>query len=250
MRIKRPNLDDESIDLLPESSSSWLDTFTWLLSLLSRSSELLWVYLPAFLTMPLLLANIADQTDNWLRILRYCIRKSGPCHIKFAQWIATRPDLFPLHVCECFADLQSTLHDNTGTPLSLEDIRRILKLEYGPLWEETIRLETIDDMNEHPIVLGGGCVAQVYKAKAALRQRFQGDDEMLVPIWREIAIKVTHPNVKYRIIADLELMLALARSAEYLFPSLKNIALVDSVEEFVPIMIQQVDMQHEAFNLL
>jgi hypothetical protein len=51
------------------------------------------------LALPLLAVG-EKGSSTWWNILRDSIRRSGPCTTKFAQWLATRPDLFPLFICE------------------------------------------------------------------------------------------------------------------------------------------------------
>ena len=77
------------------------------IEMMIRSIYLSLVFAPAALTLPVALLQGLDQdgVDDkrkaswWWSILRNCIRNSGPCTIKFSQWIATRPDLFPLSLC-------------------------------------------------------------------------------------------------------------------------------------------------------
>jgi hypothetical protein len=70
-----------------------------ILVLLLRSIFLLINFTPAVAAAPLLI--FGDESSSvWWNIMRNSIRRSGPCTTKFAQWLATRPDLFPLSLCE------------------------------------------------------------------------------------------------------------------------------------------------------
>ena len=67
-----------------------------------RSIYLSLVFAPAALTLPIaLLQGLDEDGDNgkksywWWSILKNCIRNSGPCTIKFSQWVATRQDSLP-----------------------------------------------------------------------------------------------------------------------------------------------------------
>jgi hypothetical protein len=70
------------------------------ITLVSRSMYLLLAFSPATLSAPLLLIAGDEFKRWWWSLLRNCIRTSGPCSTKLAQWIATRPDLFPLVLCK------------------------------------------------------------------------------------------------------------------------------------------------------
>ena len=78
----------------------WLER--WIadvIDLLLRSGFLFFNFSPAVLSLPLLVLG-EKGSSTWWNIFRDSIRRSGPCTTKFAQWLATRPDLFPLFICE------------------------------------------------------------------------------------------------------------------------------------------------------
>jgi hypothetical protein len=281
--------------IIPKAERTWIDWFklvwnsvTWSSSLVLRGLELLTIYFPVALTSPILLLQNTYYSNIWWHVFRYCIRVAGPCHIKFAQWAATRPDLFPQYVCDCFAELQSSMDYDLVT---LQDLKTVLAYEYGENWETYIQLKLIpkptmisrknqhqsfypagglrslshlplpgeEDEDEHwaPAIAGGGCIAQVFQAKAlipeypVLRQKDENPHvEKHVFVWKDVVLKVTHPNIKQIILADLELARIVLNCMEYLLPNLKNVSLVDSFEEFYPIMLNQVNMKIEAKNVL
>lgn len=273
-----------------ETSQTWLEWFSnlwnkivWVSSLAFRSLELLTIYSPTFLTSPILLVNSSYYTDLWWRAFKYSISIAGPCHIKFAQWVATRPDLFPDYVCKCFSELQSSTDYEL---ITLPELKKVLTAEYGENWEESIKLQIVpkpkssqkflgytpfhvsgsiksnedsspssENVEWVPAIAGGGCIAQVYQAKALLPEYSDpsidiSNNTNIPLVWKDVVLKITHPNIKNIIVADLELMRIGVNLLEYLIPDTKHVSLVDSVEEFVPIMINQVNMKIEAKNLL
>lgn len=155
------------------------------MTLVSRSIYLLLAFSPATLSSPLLLIAGDEFKRWWWSILRDCVRRSGPCSTKFAQWIATRPDLFPLTLCKNLEDLQSRAYSHKWS--STEEA---LILAFGENWTDSLKIdrdETIEGPFA-PVVLGSGCVAQVVLGKIGERQ---------------VAVKIIHPGESYQIFAFL-----------------------------------------------
>ena len=155
-----------------------------LFSLVSRSLYLMLCFGPAAVTVPLLLLDSEGCRQWWWAVLRNCVRRSGPCSTKFAQWIATRPDLFPLSLCKNLEDLQS----NTLTH-RWSDTQRALTLAFGDDWGQALRIEgegAMGSANFSPVVLGSGCVAQVLKGSL----KVQGEGALD----RQVAVKIIHPG--------------------------------------------------------
>ena len=149
-----------------------------LVSLILRSIYLMLAFGPALLTSGLLLSDSDDIKGWWWAFFRNSIRKSGPCSTKFAQWIATRPDLFPMLLCKNLEDLQSKALSH-----SWRDTEDALLLAFGGSWKESLHIEGkgIRGSNSFsPAVLGSGCVAQV------LLGTLEG---------RQVAVKIIHPGV-------------------------------------------------------
>lgn len=210
--------------------------YYWLL--LTRWFTLLFTYSPAVVSSPVLLYGDEKAVQQWWDLFKQCILSSGPCSIKFAQWISTRPDLFPKEICQQFQHLQS---NKVVPPWS--SIEPVLRRDYGEHWMNLLNLE-YDVQTKQPVVIGGGCVAQVLKGRVKVLSN--PHDIHSPPIEKEVAIKITHPGVKQSIVADIELMRTISSTLEYWIPSIKQVSLCDSVEEFAKIMIEQVDMVFEA----
>ena len=200
--------------------------------ILQRTGYLTCIFAPSVLTSPVLLL-FEEQSPTikwWWSLLRDCIRWSGPCNIKFSQWIATRPDLFPLVMCQQLQDLQTNAirHSWKATRGTLTDM-------FGPDWDSIFSLE-LDPASGEPIVVGSGCVAQV------LRGRMRGGGEA------EVAIKVIHPTVAKSIEDDIRIMRFVTHWLEKL-PRLCHMGLTESVEEFSLFMNSQLDLRREASAL-
>ena len=210
----------------------------WLCGLLEgaqiayRASELMLNFAPAILTSPLLLLRdpASPQSRWWWSLLRESIRRSGPCNTKFSQWIATRPDLFPLVLCQQLQDLQTN-----AIRFSWPTTEKTLQAMFGPNWHDIFSLE-IDPKTREPIVIGSGCVAQVLKGQ-------------LLESGQTIVVKVIHPTVAKAIEDDIRIMRFVSRLVESI-PSLGNLGLSESVEEFSTFMNSQLDLRREAASLV
>jgi len=221
MIVKQPSLKKEWFTYL---KSLW-NHVTYSLQLLGRLLYLLSLLFPMMISSPVLLCGNITLSDTWWKLMKGCISLSGPCSIKFAQWIATRPDLFPADLCYHFQDLQSQ-----SSSMSIHDIEYILEECCGKDWKEKLTLSL--DTQHHPIVLGSGCVAHVYKG-------------MITSTKKNVAIKIIRPSAKQSIELDLNILLNSVKLIEYLFPSLKSISLVDSTEEFYSLMQGQLNLINE-----
>ncbi|KAL8439932.1 hypothetical protein Efla_004857 [Eimeria flavescens] len=178
---------------------------------------------------------------------------AGPTYVKFLQWIATRPDLFPESLCSRCAKLQTAVR-----PFSYPRAAFILREQFG----EDVAQHLILD----PTPIGCGCIAQVYRAYLLLsdsknsdsRRRFLehafvlGDDESkpaalaaqaddgskLPPV--AVAVKVMRPGVREAMEFDLRMMLLVASAVQCL-PAFDFVAVQKSVEEFGVAMRRQLD---------
>jgi hypothetical protein len=187
--------------VIKKDSFSTMDRITALLRLLDRKLKnmimviircihLMYYFSPAICTSPLLLQKDGDVSKWWWALLRDCIRKSGPFSTKLAQWISTRPDLFPLSLCKNFDDLQSNASMHSWT-----DTEKALILAFGDNWKNILQIDEEIRLDRRtrsfkPVVLGSGCVAQV------LRGQLDG---------RPVAIKIIHPGCYFKsfLLADI-----------------------------------------------
>jgi predicted unusual protein kinase regulating ubiquinone biosynthesis (AarF/ABC1/UbiB family) len=131
--------------------------------IITRCIYLSGIFTIPFLSLPVPVILSKDNTicKLWWQLLRSCIRASGPCGMKFAQWIATRPDLFPLIICQNVQELQRL---TLSKPKESQIIRE-LEREFGKNWVEQIQLEYKKNDSPELLILGSGCVASVIKAK-------------------------------------------------------------------------------------
>lgn len=186
-----PLIDTVNIEIKASYGKRIRESLQWLkekidtiVALISRALYLILAFSPATLSSPLLLSNNAEFKKWWWSVLRDCVRKGGPCATKFAQWISTRPDLFPLSLCKNLEDLQSKVVKHCW-----QDTESAMILAFGDDWRKTIRFDGEGEgavstgSSFSPVVLGSGCVAQVLLGTI--------DD-------RKVAVKIIHPGKSIR----------------------------------------------------
>lgn len=199
-------------------------TMCWkLLKSVYRAMQLMLVFAPAAITSPLLLTSSEDLHLVWWSILKRSIKTSGPCFTKLAQWVATRPDLFPGCICQELETLQVS-----AVTHSWADTERALVAALGP---EGLKRVTINDRTK---LTGSGSAAQVYCGLF--------DNE-------RVAIKVLHPGIRDAMNADLDI-LGIVTSVAELLPGVASMSLHEGMEEFRSLLLQQLNLRTEAEALL
>ena len=206
-----------------------------------RSMFLVATFAPPLVLSPLLLSE--STTSAWWSILRDAITRSGPCMTKLAQWIATRPDLFPLEICLQLQNLQSMKHMKQHTRLNTcsynrTQVEQLLRreLQRGNRYQEI----TLDGQEEQLVILGSGCVAQVVRGRLKLPDGSS----------KAVAIKLVHPHLKEAIETDMSILATLVQTGETLVPGLRAFSLSQSVREFATLLRAQLDMDLETQNLV
>ncbi|KAL4070590.1 hypothetical protein J3A83DRAFT_4244344 [Scleroderma citrinum] len=229
-----------------------------------RFIHLLYLFLPVFVTMPMLLVGRPEkglQGDRWGAVWWYGLlvsrmQAAGPTFIKLAQWAASRPDLFPTLLC----DKMGAMHSR-GKPHPLEFTICVIEKVFQRPFEEIF-----EEFEEMPI--GTGSIAQVYKAtlqQDLIPPSYLGPKRQpksagsLTPVILDhpppsvpsaaVAVKVLHPRAAKLIARDLSIMSFFAHIIT-LFPGMQWISLPEEVAVFGDMMHQQLDLRNEAENLI
>ncbi|CAE7300505.1 unnamed protein product, partial [Symbiodinium natans] len=143
-------------------------------------------------------------------------KRSGPVFIKLAQWASTRRDVIPGELC----DAMGMLHENVPTSMSRRDLERAVQM--------------IPNLEMQDHLMGGGCVAQVYKG------RYNGSP---------VAVKIRRAGIEERLDVDLRLLKKVARTVTWWWPDLTWMALEEAVDNFGHYMTQQVNLSFEAQHM-
>lgn len=214
------------VSLLMEAREAFL--------LATRTAFLVVLFLPAILTGPF--ADMAGGRfrQQWLELVHRTLEWAGAAFIKWGQWAATRPDLFPKDMCTQLSKL------HTKAPAhSFRTTQEIVERAFGRRLDEMF-----DEFDEEPVA--SGSIAQVHRA--VLSSRYPRADPKIKEPPRMVAVKVRHPGVREVIHRDFVIMNWLARASSAV-PGLQWLRLEDSVQQFAVFMMAQVDLAREAAQL-
>lgn len=157
--------------------------------------------------------------------VKLALEEMGTLFLKLGQLLSTRSDLLPPQI---IAQL-SLLQDKVAPFDAKTAIATIEHAKYGlgqPIGDIFARFD------ETP--LAAASVAQVHTA--ALHDG------------REVVVKVVRPNIKQGIIADFELLRQMAAWASARLEAARAIHLIDVVEDYRQIMLNELDLTLEAAN--
>ena len=76
------------------------------IALVIRAFTLFLTFLPVLLTAPLAVLQ-PFRAHAWFWIIQWCLARAGTAFIKWGQWAATRPDMFPERLCAALSKLHS-----------------------------------------------------------------------------------------------------------------------------------------------
>lgn len=166
----------------------------------------------------------------------YCVELSGGATIiKFLQWMSSRPDLFGHEFCHVFCKLQ----DHT-TPHHMHYTEQCMVDSYGTNWKESISLHEI---------IGSGCIGQVYRGTV----KIESPSSSSSPKYKEVAIKVIHPNVRNDIDTDMDIIRHIITFIQYINPNIQKhcqyLNINGVLDEFQKLLKLQMDLRYEARNL-
>ncbi|XVF04068.1 hypothetical protein REPUB_Repub05bG0049300 [Reevesia pubescens] len=198
--------------------------------LLFRAIYLVILFSPSVAMAPFVDSLGVEFRKMWLHIVHHTLEKAGPAFIKWGQWAATRPDLFPRDLCAVLAELHTNApsHSFSFTKKSVENA-------FGRKLTEIFA-----NFEEEP--LASGSIAQVHRA--TLKYRYPG--QQTKPI--VVAVKVRHPGVGEAIRRDFLIINSIAKISKFI-PTLKWLRLDESLQQFAVYMMSQVDLAREAAHL-
>ncbi|WOK96578.1 hypothetical protein Cni_G05285 [Canna indica] len=193
------------------------------------------VYLALLFSPIMVMAPLVDSCGDqfrimWIHLVHSTLEKAGPAFIKWGQWAATRPDLFPSDLCTELAKLHSKAPEH-----SFAYTRKSIEKAFGRKLSDVF-----ENFEEEPVA--SGSVAQVHRASL----RLQCPGKQAKPV--VVAVKVRHPGVGESIKRDFAIINAAAKISNFM-PTLKWLRLDESVQQFAVFMMSQVDLAREAAHL-
>ncbi|TYJ13054.1 hypothetical protein E1A91_A10G025000v1 [Gossypium mustelinum] len=198
--------------------------------LLVRALFLAVLFSPSIIMAPFADAFGPQFRKMWLEVVHRSLEKAGPAFIKWGQWAATRPDLFPRDLCIKLSELHSKAPEH-----SFAYTKKTIEKAFGRKLSEIF-----EAFEEEPVA--SGSIAQVHRA--SLRFRYPG--QRVKPM--VVAVKVRHPGVGESIRRDFVIINSVAKLSTFI-PTLKWLRLDESVQQFAVFMMSQVDLAREAAHL-
>lgn len=232
--VKDPYTPQNSFYMRAQDGHAYLSTLLFSviegLILLVRA-----IYLGILFSPSIMMAPFADCCGPrfrklWLVIVHRTLEKAGPAFIKWGQWAATRPDLFPRDLCTKLSELHSKAPEH-----SFAYTKKTIERAFGRKLSEIF-----ESFEEEPVA--SGSIAQVYRA--SLRFRYPG--QQMKPT--VVAVKVRHPGVGESIRRDFMIINLVAKISN-IIPTLRWLRLDESVQQFAVFMMSQVDLAREAAHL-
>ncbi|HEX8089677.1 MAG TPA: AarF/UbiB family protein [Blastocatellia bacterium] len=209
------------ISLKPQHLKRYKD-IAWLLMKYGRSDLVKNAGLDSVLTEESRDATLAEVPPE-AKALADDLEEMGPTFIKLGQLLSTRPDLLPVAYLEALTRLQDKVE-----PFAYEEVEAIVSGELG------VRMsKAFSDFDPAPIAAAS--LGQVHRAR--MRDG------------RPVAVKVQRPNIRERVVEDLE---ALGDVAEFLDNHTglgKQYEFQKMLEEFRRSLMRELDYRQEATNL-
>ncbi|KAI3823916.1 hypothetical protein L1987_05361 [Smallanthus sonchifolius] len=131
--------------------SSIISIFEGLI-LLTRAIYLAILFSPSIATAPFAEYFGNSSRKNWLHLVRRTLEIAGPAFIKWGQWAATRPDLFPRDLCTELSELHTKAPEH-----SFSYTKKTVEKAFGRKISEIF-----DDFEEVPVA--SGSIAQIHRA--------------------------------------------------------------------------------------
>ncbi|GFP83963.1 probable serine/threonine-protein kinase abkc [Phtheirospermum japonicum] len=198
--------------------------------MLIRAVHLAFLFTPSVVMAPFADSFGPNFRKLWLQVVHRTLERAGPAFIKWGQWAATRPDLFPRDLCTELSKLHMKAPQH-----SFAYTKKTIERAFGRKLTEIF-----EDFEEEPVA--SGSIAQVHRA--SLRSRYRG--RQIKPML--VAVKVRHPGVGESIKRDFEIINVVAKISNFV-PALNWLRLDESVSQFAVFMMSQVDLAREAAHL-
>ncbi len=152
------------------------------------------------------------------------LKNMGPTYIKLGQLLSTRPDLLPDPYLQALASLQDDV-----PPIDYSVVQEIVEEEIGSRISKAF-----SSFDEEP--LASASIGQVHKA--TLRSG------------KPVAVKIQRPGIRKQFLADLDTLKEMAEFAVKHTEVAKKYAFDNVLAELRHILLQELDYNREAQNLV
>src|SRR5690625_2962864 len=168
--------------------------------------------------------QVQEEWDHSPEELVEDLKKMGPTYIKLGQLLSTRSDLLP----DPFLKALETLQDDVK-PIPYEEIQKIFQEEIGDRISKAFSSFDSDR-------LASASIGQVHKA--------------VLHSGKIVAVEIQRPEVRKKFLEDLNILMTLSKKAESFFEQTRRYSIHDTVEELRYILLQELDYEREAENLV
>lgn len=213
-------------------------------TLLARAGFLLWLFLPLLVASPLL--SFSPHTsfrDAWLNLMRWTINRAGPAFIKWGQWAATRPDMFPRDVCLILSELQTKApaHNYIQSRKAVEAAFNMPLNELFTSFDEApVASGSVAQVHRAVLTAKGAELATFGRRRSKSKRFSQGST---------VAVKVRHPGVDLTMERDFALMNRAAALLGAIPGWSLGTQLKESLMQFGAPLKEQLDLRAEAAAL-
>ncbi|CAJ0584371.1 unnamed protein product, partial [Mesorhabditis spiculigera] len=196
-------------------------------------------FVPLFSFYPLT-SRVERLDDIWWKVLLWLLQGSGPTVIKLGQWASTRRDIFSKRFC----DKLSILHTNTKGPKLFRECDEILKGLFG---DYAIKYKKEIFQNIRPYSVGSGCITHIYRMTVDMEalEMFAGYTVEGLRGIQDIVIKVADKGIENQIRTDMKIIRHLAGFAQVVYPPLRFLDPIGSLDQFEMVLRRQVDLRNE-----
>lgn len=148
----------------------------------------------------------------------------GPTFVKLGQLLSSRVDLLPAAYTEALSRLQDDVE-----PFGFDEVEQIVSSELG------VRLSRAFSRFDH-VPIAAASLGQVHRA--AMRDG------------REVVVKVQRPGIRQQVLDDMEVLGEIAGFVESHSETGRRYAVADLLEQFRKSLVDELDYQREARNLV
>ncbi|MCO5606123.1 hypothetical protein L7F22_060310 [Adiantum nelumboides] len=161
----------------PSFVLSTMFSFFEFCSIVARSLYLWILFMPAVITAPLANVFCGRLRQTWLHLVHHTLEFAGAAFIKWRQWAATRPDLFPRDLCIELTKLHANAPSHKFS-YTVQTIERAFGKRLDEIFVE---------FDERPVA--SGSIAQVHKATLRTSGALGKQKGPMT-----VAVKVRHPG--------------------------------------------------------
>jgi len=152
------------------------------------------------------------------------LKQMGPTYVKLGQLLSTRPDMLPQPYLDALANLQDDVES-----VAYHEVEQLFREEIGDRISKAFK-----SFNKEP--MASASIGQVHEA--------------VLHSGEKVAVKIQRPGIRKRFVEDLDTLMTISEKAEQHSETARKFSLHSIIEELRYILLQELDYQKEAQNLI